>query len=70
MASLLFIFPNASIAASLILRLIEFTIKHNRITGEEFVNICKKNKLKLSLKEMSEKLIYSYDEKVSGFLDN
>ena len=47
-------------------------IKHGVDTGamsiEDFLNICNDNGMKLVQKEINDKLIYSYDDKVKQFL--
>lgn len=48
--------------------LVKQTITNNSITIEEFVEICNKDGLNLVIKELNDKLIYSYDDKVQAFL--
>ncbi len=48
--------------------LIDYTIQHNGITIDDFLTICRKNNLNLIQKEINDKLIYSYDDKVKHFL--
>jgi cell division protease FtsH len=48
--------------------LLNFTTTNNNITIDEFYKICKKHGLELEMKEINDKLIYPYDEKVKHFL--
>ena len=48
--------------------LVKHAIKNEGIKISEFLDICNKNGLKLVQKEINDKLIYSYEDKLSEFL--
>jgi hypothetical protein len=48
--------------------LVQHTVEIGNITIENFLEICNKNGMNLVQKEINEKLIYSYDDKLSQFL--
>lgn len=48
--------------------IIKYTIHNNGISTDEFLRICGVNELKLEPKEINDKLIYSYEDKVKRFL--
>lgn len=50
-------------------KLIEFAIKNNGIKIDAFLEICNKNGMKLVQKEINDKLIYSYEDKLNNFLN-
>jgi hypothetical protein len=48
--------------------LVQFTVGMNGIMIDQFVTICKKHGLNLVVKDINDKLIYSYDNKLKLFL--
>jgi len=48
--------------------LVQFTVGMNGIMIDQFVTICKKHGLNLVVKDINDKLIYSYDNKLRAFL--
>lgn len=50
-------------------KLLSYTIENNSITIEKFLEICNNNNLNLVQKEINDKLIYSYDNKLKAFLN-
>ena len=48
--------------------LIKHGVESGGMTIEDFLNICNENGMKLVQKEINEKLIYSYEDKVKQFL--
>jgi len=49
-------------------KLIQHAIETGGMPIEEFLKICNENGMKLVQKEINDKLIYSYDDKVKQFL--
>ena len=49
--------------------LIDHTVKNNSISNEKFIEICNLNNLKIEQKEINDKLIYSYENKLNDFLN-
>jgi cell division protease FtsH len=49
-------------------KLIKYTIEHNNIEIKDFLKICNDDNLNLIQKEINDKLIYSYENKVNLFL--
>jgi hypothetical protein len=50
--------------------LVQHAIDNNGISTESFLEICNSNGLDLKQKEINDKLIYSYDKKLTNFLKN
>lgn len=49
-------------------KLVKFGVDNSEIKIEQFLDICNQNGLNLVQKEINEKIIYSYDEKLNNFL--
>lgn len=50
--------------------LIKHTVDNNRIDTQTFIDICKNNGIILQERELNDKIIYSYDDKLKNFLNN
>lgn len=49
-------------------KLIKFSLEKGSITKDDFYNICIKEGIELELRDINQKIIYSYDEKLKNFL--
>jgi hypothetical protein len=48
---------------------LRFTVENGGIMVEQFLSICNQHGMNLKQKEINDKLIYSYDDKVKHFLN-
>ena len=51
-------------------KLLNYAVENNCINVEKFLEICNADKLNFVQKEINDKLIYSYDNKLKAFLCN